>query len=234
MTAMLTLMFDRMPGEMRNGIALRKSSRKFSRLFAAAALILFGCLSPLCAQSVAVMVNGEPITSFDIEQRTKLAELSTHKTPTRQEVIDELINEKVKIKEAKKYSIDPGVSEIDSAFATMGTRMRLSAEQLTQALAAKGIRPETLKSRLRADMVWNAIVRGRFKESLQVGEKEVQSAVQAEGGDKQQTEAFEYQMRPIILIVPNGAAPAELEARAGAELRGGKSDLQGHAERDHP
>src|ERR1700757_4385750 len=52
---------------------------------------------PLHAQSVAVMVNGEPITDYDIEQRSKLLFLSTHKKPTRQEVIDELIDDKVKI-----------------------------------------------------------------------------------------------------------------------------------------
>jgi hypothetical protein len=65
----------------------------------AAALILMGCGSPLHAQTVAVMVNGEPITNYDIDQRSKLNFLTTHKTPVRQQVVDELIDEKVKIKE---------------------------------------------------------------------------------------------------------------------------------------
>ncbi len=53
------------------------------------------------------MVNGEPITNFDIEQRTKLNFLTTRKQMPRQEVIDQLIDEKVKIKEAKKFGVDP-------------------------------------------------------------------------------------------------------------------------------
>ena len=73
-----------------------------------------GCGSPCIAQTVAVMVNGEPITNYDIEQRSKLIFLSTHKPPARQEVINELIDEKVKIKEAKKFSVDPTGSEIDA------------------------------------------------------------------------------------------------------------------------
>src|SRR5258707_8564888 len=36
-----------------------------------------------------------PITNYDIEQRSKLDFMSTHKQPTRQEVIDELIDQKV-------------------------------------------------------------------------------------------------------------------------------------------
>jgi peptidyl-prolyl cis-trans isomerase SurA len=205
MTAMFAATFNERFGEI--------LSWRFSRLIATTALILICCGSPLRAQTVAVMVNGEPITNFDIEQRSKLNELSTHKVPGRQEVIDELIDEKVKIKEAKKYSVDPSGSEIDAAYASMSTRMRLNTDQLTQILAAKGIRPDTMKSRLRADMVWTSLVRGRFKESLQVGEKEVQAAVDASGGEKQDTESFEYQMRPIVLIVPRGAAPTVMEAR---------------------
>src|SRR5918912_3709093 len=73
--------------------------------------------SPLPAQSIACMVNGEPITGLDIEQRTKLNFLTTRKQSTKQEILDELINDKVKIKEAKRYGVDPGASDMDQAFA---------------------------------------------------------------------------------------------------------------------
>jgi peptidyl-prolyl cis-trans isomerase SurA len=188
---------------------------RLSRLImgTAAALLLLGG-SQLHAQTVAVMVNGEPITAYDIDQRSKLNVLS-HKPSTRRQVIDELIDEKVKIKEAKKFGVDPSASDIDSAFAQMSSRMRTTPELLAKSLEAQGIRTETLKSRIRADMVWGSLVRGRFKESLQVGEKDVAAAVEvnADDKDKPQTESFEYQMRPIVLIVPRGAAPAAAEIR---------------------
>jgi peptidyl-prolyl cis-trans isomerase SurA len=188
------------------------SHRLLSRIVGCAAvLVLMGCGSPLSAQTVVVMVNGEPITNYDIEQRSKLDFLSTHKPPVRQEVIDELIDEKVKIKEAKKYSVDPSGSDIDQAYASMSARMRISADQLTKTLESQGIRAETMKSRLRAEMVWSSLVRGRFKESLQVSEKEVAASVKGE--EKPETESFEYQMQPIVLIVPRGSAPAVIEAR---------------------
>ena len=179
----------------------------------AVALALVVCsVSPLQAQSVAVMVNGEPITNYDVEQRTKLNFLTTRKQMARQEVIDELINEKVKIKEAKRFGVDPSASDIDQAFAGMGSRMRLSVDQLAKTLESQGVRPETLKARLKADMVWTSLVRGRYKESLQVGEKDVAAAAQ-EGDEASQAEAFEYKMQPIVLIVPRGSAPAAVDLR---------------------
>ena len=57
--------------------------------------------------------------------------------------------------------------------------MRITPDQLTKSLESQGIRPDTLKARLKADMVWTSLVRGRFKESLQVGEKDVDAAAQA-------------------------------------------------------
>src|SRR6516165_4343956 len=85
----------------------------FSRRFCA---LLAGCVAGCVlaavtagaarAQTVAVMVNGEPITDLDIEARVKFDFLSTHKQPSRQEVVNELIEEKLKIKEAKKFGVD--------------------------------------------------------------------------------------------------------------------------------
>jgi peptidyl-prolyl cis-trans isomerase SurA len=178
-----------------------------------AGLLLISSISPLHAQTVAVMVNGEPITDYDIEQRSKLNFLTTHQQANRQEVVNELIDEKVKIREAKKFGVDPSSSDIDQSYSAMSSRMRLSADQLTKTLEGQGIRPETLRSRIKADMVWGSLVRGRYKERLQVGEKDVAAAVKAEGGGPDQTDAFEYKMQPVVLIVPQGSAPAAVQAR---------------------
>jgi peptidyl-prolyl cis-trans isomerase SurA len=201
---------------MANMIMTTPFSHRLSRLIlgCATALILMGCGSPLHAQTVAVMVNGEPITNYDIEQRGKLNTLTTHKPPDRQQVLNELIDEKLKIKEAKKFGVDPAISDVDQSYAQMSSRMRITPDQLTKSLESQGIRSDTLKSRLRTEMVWGSLVRGRFKESLQVGEKDVAAAVKVPGGDeKQEGEAFEYKMQPIVLVVPRGSGQAAIEAR---------------------
>ena len=62
----------------------------FRRLFAATLLALAAAVAATGAraQQIVVIVNGEPITALDIEQRSKLIQLSTHKAPARQEVLD--------------------------------------------------------------------------------------------------------------------------------------------------
>jgi peptidyl-prolyl cis-trans isomerase SurA len=183
-------------------------------LSSSAALALIAVsVSPTRAQ-VACMINGEPITNFDIEQRSKLLMLSTHKMPDRQQVINELTDEKLKIREGKKFSIDPSVGDIDQSYNAMSGRMRITPDQLTKSLESGGIRPDTLKARIRADMVWSNLVRGRYKESLQIGEKDVEEKVK-EQGVEQSSEATgtEYKMQPIVLIVPRGSASEVTETR---------------------
>ena len=96
------------------------------RLFAAAVLVLAASVPATMAhaQQVVVIVNGDPITALDIEQRSKLIQLSTHKAPARQQVIEELINDRLKVREAKKFGLEVTAAEVDAAFATMAGRMR--------------------------------------------------------------------------------------------------------------
>jgi peptidyl-prolyl cis-trans isomerase SurA len=182
------------------------------RIFTAAAAILF-CATLAQAQTVVALVNGEPITNLDIEQRTKLNALATHKMASRDDTLKELIDEKVKIKEAKKFGMDMTTSEVDEAYAGMGQRMHVSADQLTKLLAQAGVRPDTLRSRLKAEAMWGQLVRGRFKQSLIVGDKDVQSAIAVNGDAPKDATSFEYQMRPIVLVVPRNSPPSVTEDR---------------------
>jgi peptidyl-prolyl cis-trans isomerase SurA len=106
------------------------------------------------AQTVGAITDNVPVTELEIEQRSRLTELSTRKTPTREEVIDELRKEKLKISEARKFSVEVSDAEVDEVYATMASRMRLTPERLTEQLARSGVYVDTLKHRIRADLVW--------------------------------------------------------------------------------
>ena len=183
-----------------NGAMMFDSLTTLRRLWAAAVLAFAAVPAgpALAQQVVVVVVNGEPITALDIEQRTKLSQLSTHKVPSRQEVIEELITEKLKVREAKN-------------FASMASRMRFTPEQLTQHLARSGVNPATLKHRIKADLVWPQLVRGRYQASLQVGEKDILPALDSTKSDD--SVGYDYTLRPILFLLPSGSADGIVDAR---------------------
>jgi peptidyl-prolyl cis-trans isomerase SurA len=173
------------------------------------------------AQTVVAVVNGEPITALDVESRTKFKHLSTQKQPARPDVINELIDEKLKIREGKRWGIEHTDAEIDSMYANMASRMHQSADQLTQNLQKGGVNPQSLKTKIRADSVWQQLVRGRYSASLQLSEKDIELALQAKNQSGQSTTAIEYTLRPILFLVPPGAQATIDAKRKDAEaLRG--------------
>jgi peptidyl-prolyl cis-trans isomerase SurA len=178
------------------------------------------------AQQVVMIVNGDLITAYDIEQRMKFVQLSTRKPGVRSEVIDELIDDKLKVQFGRRYKIEIADSEIDQQFAEMGLRMHMSAEQLTQALAQGGVDAGTLKAKIRSDTVWQNIVRGRYQGDLQIREKDVLAAIQSVDKPEEKNQVgYEYRLRPILFLVPHGTAQVTEARQKDAEaLRGRFTD----------
>lgn len=174
---------------------------------------LLGGTSGASAQ-VVVMVNGSPITAFDIDQRSKLKQLSEHKVPPRQEVIDELIDEKLKVQIAKRYSLEISASDVDQSYAAMAHRVRLTPQQFTAQLASSGLRPDTLKARIKADLTWTQMIRGKFGQSLQIRDKDVDAILGRRNEESGKEDVgYEYSLRPVVMVIPRGSPDSVRESR---------------------
>lgn len=180
----------------------------------AAAAIIAGA-SMVRSQQVVALVDGTPITELDVAQRIKLEQLGMPKPPTRQAVINMLIDETLEIREARQYSIDVPDSEIESAYGNIADHMGVDSKKLTEILDHAGSSADALKNRLRAQLAWNALIRGRYKASLEIPDSDVEAALQLHQNhsDEKKDVGYEYTMRPIILIVPTGSPAAAYEAR---------------------
>ena len=165
------------------------------------------------SQQVVALVNGQPITELDIAQRTKLEQMGSQKPPARQAVLNTLIDEILEVREAKQYSIDVPQSEVDQSYASIAERMGTDAKKLSEILAKAGSSEQTLKNRLRAQLAWNALIRGRYRASLEIPDSDVEAALNLHKTDEKKDVGYEYTMRPIIFIVPTGSPPAAFEAR---------------------
>lgn len=178
----------------------------------AAVLLIAAVAAPLPARAqVVVVANGSPITEYDIQQRTKLIETSQHKRPTRKEVIQELIDDRLKIAKAKVYGFEIPDEQVDRAFAAMAGRQHISVEQFTAFLARAGIAPETIKARVRAELTWNELVRGKFSSSLQISEAEVVKALRAQNAES--ATGYVYTLYPVTVVIPSGSAESVIAVK---------------------
>ncbi len=167
--------------------------------------------SPAVAQ-VAVIVNGDPITVYDIDQRGRLMRLGGGKAPTRQQVVEELINDRLKLSDAKRYKLEVTDKEVDNAFASLAKNARTTPENFTRSLAGSGVDPNTLKARLKADIAWGQIIRGKYQSSLQINEKELFNALESRNPEGKDV-GYEYTLVPILFVAARGASPAVIEER---------------------
>jgi peptidyl-prolyl cis-trans isomerase SurA len=195
----------------------------------AAALVVAMAFAPIPwsaarAQQVVVIVNGEPITAVDVAQRSRLIALSSHKSPPREEVVNELIEEKLKLQIAKRYKLEVTESEVNTSFNSIAIRSRTTPQAFAAALAHSGIDVAALKTRLKADIGWQQIIRGKFQATFQIGDKDVLAALETEKKDDA-TVAFDYTLRPVLLIVPRGS-PEPVVAARRREAEGLRNQFQ--------
>ena len=188
------------------------TTRRNARKWLAAALLAALFVPSAATAQVVVVANGSPITELDIAQRTKLLATSTHKAPSRQEVVQELIDDRIKIAKAKVYGMEVSDTEVDSTFATMAQRQHMTTQQFSQVLERSGIMPQTVKARVRAQLTWNQLVRAKFGSTLEVSDADVTKAL-IETKESDTGVGYIYTLYPVVVLAPRGSAETLLRAK---------------------
>jgi len=170
---------------------------------------------------VVALVNGDPVTALDVVHRMRLSELMTHKAQGRQEALEELINEKIKLQQAKNQKIEVTDAQVDKVFAGMAQRTSRKTTDFAAALTQAGIDMPRFKMRLRAELGWRQVLEQRAPGVFQVRDADLVAILMARG-EAAQTKATEYSLQQIILVVPrNSAEPVRAGRMKEAEgLRG--------------
>jgi len=171
-----------------------------------------GLGSALAASSIRVKVDDQPITSYDIAQRTGLLSLSGVGGGEKA-AIEELINETLQFIEAAKRGISIPEERVDAAIAEIAQHVKMSPDQLTKALASQGVDIATLRRRIKAQMTWQTLVQMRTRmEGGSVKGSDVTAALfeQNDGGNVKTTE---YILQQIVFVVPQGSSSAYVSQR---------------------
>ncbi len=167
-----------------------------------ACLVLAGAWQSAFAADIKVLVNGEPITSYDIAQRVAMQKISGQRA-SNSAAVEELINEAVQLSEARRRGITVPQPQIDAAFASIATQVKMTPAQFTRALAGAGVNADSLKNRIRAQIAWGQLMQGRMQRAA-VNRQDITNELLARG-DAAQT-MKEYTLQQIIFVAPKGSS----------------------------
>ena len=177
-----------------------------SRLMALAPALLLAAVTaglastPARAQGIAVVVNGQPILTSEVQARAALTKLSGGKSA--QSAEDELIDEKLKLSESKRYGMVAGDAQVEAAYASIAQRTKLSPEQFTKAIGQRGVTAQTLKDRIRAEIGWAQLIRRKY--AAVYANRDVSAALSTRGGAVS-NKAIQYTLRQVVFVLPKGA-----------------------------
>lgn len=151
------------------------------------------------AQAVVAFVNGEPITSYDVEQRSKINAATGRRGLSRQQVVSELIDDRVKVIEARRIGYRLTEDNIDDQVERIARQNNQSSVQFMQNLARAGIDSSAYKAKMRADYSWELALSQKFK-ATGVSGPEVDAIFDSkmkEGGAK----VTDYVLQSVIFVV---------------------------------
>jgi peptidyl-prolyl cis-trans isomerase SurA len=186
-----------------------------SAIAALLAIAVFSALPPAMAQSaIKVLVNEEPITTYDIRNRTGFLRLTTRGRANSKQATEDLIDERLKMQEATRRRITVSDKQVDRAFGQIASRAKLTPARLSQALRQSGVNPQTLKNRLRSEIAWGQIVRARFQTTVRITERDVAEALAGkDASEDAETGISQFDLQPILFVLPASASKGQISQR---------------------
>jgi peptidyl-prolyl cis-trans isomerase SurA len=119
----------------------------------------------------------------------------------KKQALEELIDERLKLQEGKRLTLNVSDEEADKIFKGIAERNKMTEQQFIEHLKGQGIDARTMKGRLRAQSVWRDVIRRKYGPQISVTARDVDKYVEASGaaaGDDQ----TELQLQKITLSIP--------------------------------
>lgn len=176
-------------------------STSFALLLAAAATPMAIHVAPAQASEIRYVVNGVPVTSYDIQRRAAFMKLQHRKGSLNKLAADEMIEQTLRVAEMKRLGINISNKQVDEAFKRFASSNKMSTQQLTGVLSQAGVTAEHFKEFIRAQMGWNQALSSRYRaQGGSMSEQDVVRRMQQQGGNK--PSATEYMLQQVIFVVP--------------------------------
>ena len=143
--------------------------------------------------NVAVEVNDQIITNYEISQRIKMLETFGAKSVSKKEVINSLINERLYTYSAIELEALPDNSEIDKGLDDFAKRGNLNKKDLLAYLDSRNVSQETLIAYITAGLTQRKVIQKKFVNNIIISQGDVASAIDTENVlSKSNSNVIEY------------------------------------------
>lgn len=165
---------------------------------------------------IAALVNGDIISSNDLQSSVNMFIVNTGilynaktKDMIMQRVMQSLIDEKLKIVEARKNGITIPEKEIQASLAAFAKSNKIPLEKLEQVLALDGVNISSLKTKIEADAAWQKLISKKAGAYAQVTPAEIK---QEKKDIEQDLQKSRYMISEIVIPVKNARSIEDLVA----------------------
>jgi len=147
-------------------------------------IIISSFLSPFTVKAestntfkVAVEVNDQIITNYEISQRIKMLETFGAKSVSKKEVINSLINERLYTYSAIKLDALPNNSEIDKGLDDFAKKGNLNKKDLLAYLESRNVSQATLVAYITSGLTQRKVIQKKFVNNIIISKGDIASAI---------------------------------------------------------
>jgi peptidyl-prolyl cis-trans isomerase SurA len=128
----------------------------------------------------------------------------------RKNALDELVDERLKLQEAKRLGITVTDEEVSQIVRSIAEKNKMTEEQFAKHLNGMGADIEAMRGRFKATLAWNQVIKRKFGHQIAISERDVERMVsKGPAGDDQ----MELQLRRITLPVPGKLVQKAIDQR---------------------
>lgn len=117
---------------------------------------------------------------------------------SRDKAIEELVEEKLKLQEAKRLSALTDDQEVEKILGEIAGRNKMTVAQFGEHMKGMGVNISTMRSRFRAEISWREVVRRRFGHLVAIADRDVDRLV----ANTQAEDDVELQLQRITIPMP--------------------------------
>lgn len=207
-------MFDNSKRLLRAGLFL---------LVAASAASLGPAVNEARATEIRYVVNGTPVTSYDIDRRAAFMRLRRESGNLGEKAAQEMIEQTLRLQEMKRVNVTVPDQMVEEAFQRFASNNNISTSQLNKVLSQAGVTSGHFKEFIRSQIGWNRVLQARGEAQSEMSEQDVVAKMLEQGGEK--PTATEYTLQQVIFVVPSDER-AQLLGKRKREARAMRDRFQ--------